>query len=231
MAHRPADVDLPLPSGPRAVLAGLLGAVLLSGAAGCNIIGPAAYFAMGPEKVPAQYQLDEHKPVVVFVDDRASRVPDRVVRRRIGQAADEHLVARKLAKDVIAADSVAAVVAREKFGRPMGIADVGRAVSAGQVVYVRIEEFTLSADGTAFAPRAVADVKVVDVETGTRLWPDGDPGYHQLVVELPPRQGTAPRTTAELIEAQRVLAQRLGTAIGQLFYEHEQRPTKDRLSD
>lgn len=197
--------------------------------AACNIIGPAGYFILGPEKVQAAYTLDPKRAAVVFVDDRSSRIPERSVRTLIGQTAERALLDEKVVEEVISAEGLAAVVARERFGQPMGIAEIGEAVGAKTVIYATIDEFTISADGTTFAPRAVVRIKVLDAESRARLWPPEDPGWHGLMIQLPERQGMAPTSAAEVQAAQRELATRLGQGIAKLFYKHESHIPSERI--
>lgn len=195
----------------------------------CNIVGPAGYFLLGPEKIPAMYELDPDRPTVVFIDDRASKVPARTARTTIGKVAERALLDEKVVKEVISSEGLAAVVSRERFGQPMGIAEIGEAVGAKTVIYATIDEFTISTDGTTFAPRAVLRVKVVDTETKQRLWPREDPGWYAMTVQVPERQGLAPRTAAEIQEAQQLLATRVGTALAKLFYKHEAHVPSERI--
>jgi hypothetical protein len=194
------------------------GALVLGG---CNILGPAGYFLMGPEKVDAQYELDPDQPVVVFIDDSGSLVPDRTSRRRIGQAVEKSLLEEADVKRVISSDSALAVVSREKFGQPLGVAEVGQAVGADIVVYCLINGFTLSPDGVTYQPAASALVRIVDVKTKERIWPTGDETARQVTAQRHEQQGPTPSNLGQRAEAERRLASQLGEEIGKLFFKHE----------
>jgi hypothetical protein len=218
-AHRPLAAAITL-------LAACLAAATL---ASCNILGPAGYFILGPEKAPAMYELDPARSAVVFIDDRSSKVPDRSIRTLIGQTAERDLLERKVVQEVISSEGLASVVARERFGQPMGIAEIGEAVGAKTIIYATIDEFTLAADGNTFAPRTTIRVKVLDTESKQRLWPKEDPGWFEMIVQMPERQGLAPQSPAEVQEAQRLIASRTGAAIAKLFYKHESTEGSERI--
>lgn len=212
----------------RAVAFALLSGVV-AGLGGCNIVGPAFYFIHGPEKTEAAYEINPETPVVVFVDDSGSLVPDRTSRRRIGQAAERALLQDAEVKRVISSDSALAVVSREKFGTPLGVSEVGQAVGADLVVYALINAFTISPDGVTYQPMASALVRIVDVKTKERIWPVGDETARQVTVGDRERQGPPPATLGERAEAERRLASQLGEEIGKLFYKHETSPSRTRV--
>lgn len=197
--------------------------------AGCNILGPAGFFLMGPERTPAQYELDPEKAVVVFVDDSGSLVPERTSRRRIGQTAERALLDEAEIKRVISSDAALAVASREKFGQPLGVSEIGQAVGADLVVYALVTSFQLSPDGASFQPSASALVRVVDVKTKERIWPVGDQTAQQVAVVSTERQGPPPTNVGQRTQAERVLAGRLGDEIAKLFYEHQMDQAKSRV--
>lgn len=203
----------------------------------CNILGPAGYFIMGPEKTKPQFLLDPKRSTVIFVDDRASVLPNRTVRQHIAKAVEKVLLEGKavMQADIIDSDAILAYSTRERFAKPQGIAEVGRAVSAQVVVYATVDTFTLSADGAQFQPIASVRVKVIDAVDGRRLWPGADPDpadpaasasatpqvtWAPVNVNLTTQQGTAPTNSAERTSAELELADRLGRAIGRLFVEY-----------
>jgi hypothetical protein len=220
---------MPHPRRTTTILCTAAAALAAAALGACNIVGPVGFLVAGEEKVPALYQLDKDRSVVVFVDDRASRVPEITARVLIGRTAEKALADQRLVREIISSEGVSAVVARERFGQPMGIADVGAAVGAQTVIYATIDEFTLSVDRTTFAPRAVARLKVVDTESRKRLWPTEDPGWHTVVVQLDERQGTVPTGPGDVGAAQRDLAARLGDAIAKVFYAHQRHVGSERI--
>lgn len=203
------------------VPAAALAALFIACAAGCNIAGPALYFLHGPDKTPAVFTLDKHKSTVVFIDDRTNRIPSRATRDLIGITAEEALLAEDVVADMVQSRKIQTVVARERYGKPLGIAEVGRAVDAKVVVYAWVDQFTLSTDGQTFAPTAALRIKVIDAESGQRLFPGPDTdGWFAFSVAVPAQQGVAPDTSALRQRSEQSLARYTGQSLARLFYEH-----------
>jgi hypothetical protein len=204
------------------LLAGGAG-TLAVGVAGCNILGPATYFVLGPDKVPAAYELDKDKTAVIFVDDRANRIPSRASREMIGKTAEETLLEKGVVKDMIQSRSIQAVVARERFGKPMAIAEVGRAVNADVVIYAWIDSFSMTADGQTYLPTASLRVKVIDCATTERLFPspEAPEAWYPFTISLPQQQGFVPTSNAEVAKAEQDLAKWVGLSLARLFFAHD----------
>lgn len=203
-------------------------ACVLFGIPGCNIVGPAYVLIHGPEKVPALYDLDKERTAVVFVDDRGNYLPRRSLRITLAAEAERLILKKELVKDMISGQSAMSAAAGEKGGQLLSIADVGRSVSADQVIYVSIEEFTLSPDGQAFVPSLAMRVKVIDATNDKRLWPEDRAG-HPVSVRLRAK-GILPTSTTERAKAEDELARAAGEALAHLFYKHE-RPGGPKAPD
>jgi hypothetical protein len=201
----------------------IAGSLLLSA---CNIVGPAVVLVSGPPTTPAAYTLNAEQPTVILVDDRSSVLPRRTLRTTIADAASSQLLKENSVKVVIDAKSIQAVMAREPADKPANIAALGRAVKASQVIYVSIDRFALSPDGTTYQPYADARVKVIDVDGG-RTWPTQREG-HALRVLLPIQRNELPNSAGIINKAQDALADRVGIELSRLFFKHE---TRDRVSE
>lgn len=188
---------------------------------GCNVIAPAYYVLKGPPKTPAVFELDENRPTVVFVDDRASVLPRRSLREQIGQEAESTLLERRTIKkdEMISTLSALRTAAGERYGDAMTIGEIGNAIGAEVVIYVTVDTFTISRDGVSLSPLAEARVKVIDVAAQSRLFPPTGDGYP---VRLDPPSGTGqiPTSRAARNSAENALARSLGVEVAQLFYKH-----------
>lgn len=215
---------------------GLL-ALGLTGVSGCNIVGPAVLLVSGPPKTEAMYELPADKPLVVFVDDRNSVLPSRVVRQRIAKAAEKTLVEGKaLSVDLVNSDAILPVAAGERFTKPKSIAEVGKSVGAKTILYATVDAFTLSPNGAEYAPFARLRVKVVDAESEERLWPAADADtvqkqWYTLEYSKEVRTGELPRTTSQRAMAEQDFADQVGRALGNVFLKHETRERNERLGD
>jgi hypothetical protein len=197
---------------------------------GCNIAAAAFYIVHGPdEKVPAKFTLPPDKTTVVFVDDRNNRLPSRDLREMIATAAGQLLLEEGAVVDLVDARGAIAAAAKDRFGEPMTISEIGRSVGASTVVYVTIDGFALSSDGQSISPVTKMRVKVLDAQTETRLWPPEQEGY-PLGVQSPPRQGTMQTSAAELYSARQEAAGRAGLGIAQLFTGYIDRYGADKAT-
>ncbi len=207
-------------------------------AGGCNIVGPAIYFIHGPEKTPAAFKLPDDKSAVIFIDDVDSRLPNRMIRQRIAKTAERELLDNKCIPDatIISSDAALAASAGERFGKQLGIAEIGEKVGAKVVIYARIENFALTPDGAQFAPMVRMRVKVVDVESRKRMFPapeSSDPvaQWHTVKYDMPTRQGALPEQLGEIQKAEQELADAAGQALGRVFFEHESRTRNTRVGE
>lgn len=187
---------------------------------GCNIAAGAFYIIHGPDqKIPPKYELPPNRPTVVFVDDRNSKLPSRDLREMIAEAAGQTLLESGEVSDLIDPRGALGAAAKDRFGEPMTIAEIGRAVQADVVIYVTVDAFTYSADGTSIAPSSRLRVKVIDSKTEARLWPEEPEGY-ALGIQSPPKQGTMGTSAAGMFQTRQEAAARAGLGIAQLFSEH-----------
>jgi hypothetical protein len=209
--------------------AGVMSALLCcAGISGCNIVAPAYVLIHGPEKTPAVYKLNEKKPTVVLVDDRASVLPRRSLRTTIAARASQDLLNEKAVETVIDAKAIQALLMRDSADRPTPIATLGKQVQAQQVVYVTMDKFGLSPDGATYQPFADARVKVITTDDGgERTWPEQAEGYALRVV-LPIQRNDLPSGAGVMAQAQEALADRVGVELARLFFRYE---TGSRASD
>ncbi|MBS0198221.1 MAG: hypothetical protein JSR77_15820 [Planctomycetes bacterium] len=200
----------------------LLAISFLAGAlmGGCNIVAPAVVLLHGPERTKAEYTLDEKRPTVVFVDDRANRLSRRSLRLTIAKTAQDLLLKEGDLKVIIDAKAPLTRVSGETADQPMDMATLGREVSAEVMIYVTVDSFTLSADGTTYEPTAVLRIKVIDcVNSPARLWPEEAEGK-TITVKVPTRQGTNPKNGTEAAQGMDKLASECGRSVAELFYSH-----------
>jgi len=206
------------PSVRRRAMLALLAACAL--AAGCNIVAPIALLVHGPPKVPREHELDRRRTVAVFLDDPASVVPSMGYRRALVTVAQERIARRAKVAEVVDARESMAILQRDSARRRMSIVEIGRSIGAAQVVWARVEGFSLAAPTGEFRPNAQLRVKVIDAENNARLWPQTEQG-HRLEVTMPVRAGFVPTSGNEQRQAMEELAEYAGRALAELFYREE----------
>jgi len=210
----------------------ILASAWLLSLSGCNILGPVFYVVHGPPKVKAQYNLDSEKKTVFFIDDRANRLPRRSLKDVIGQQAEETLIARgAVPQDNMIASRSATIAARgEMNSELMSISAIGRAVGAERVIYVNVEGFSVTRDGTTIEPIAGVVMKVIDVEADRRVWPGDSQGF-PVRVQLPATGSTIGADRASIRRVETGLAEMLGMQIARTFFEYERDSLSGSLGD
>jgi hypothetical protein len=187
---------------------------LAAGVGGCALPAILAAKTVGPPKVPARY-IPPKTPMLVMVENYNT-----------GAGIDAQQLARYIETE-ITANKIAPLVDTDKLYRlrdadidayhQMSIQDIGKAVGAGQILYVNL--ITAAIDhppGSDQVKGSVAvRVRVIDVNTGDTVWPrDARDGY-AMAQETP----YVPETSeAADMTIRQKLCQSMATEIGRLFY-------------
>ena len=211
------------------VLLGLTPALPLAGCA--EIPGFASYVISGTPKTKARYTLEE-RPTLVIVDDPNNVLGDPNFPAVIGANAGFHLKENKqLTPEQVVSQDHLSVLAANMGDRYLAtpIDEIGRRLKAEQVIHVQVNAVNLQSDNTYYEPTAELEVKVIDVETGARLFPTDTPdipgmelatkpGY-RLRVEM--KRQTVDETRRHAVPMlARSLAERIGLQVAQVFYDH-----------
>lgn len=203
----------------------LVAAFALGGLASCNIVGTAAVVLKGPPTTEAAYTLEKEPPTVIFLDDRASRLPRRSLRLSIASEAGDVLLKKGVLTQVVEPTAALQAAAGEEASSPMDLVTLCKNSRAEVMIYASVRHFALTTDGQTVQPTAALRVKVVDARGNKgRVWPDSPEGY-ELVVTPAPSASAPPRTPAEFVKAQEKLGEAVGLSLAQVFFEHETRPS------
>jgi hypothetical protein len=201
----------------------------LLAAPGCNILGAGFLLVHGPPKMPRAHTLEPRRPTAVFVDDPYNILPRAELRRLIGREVEQRLIAEKAIRgEMINSQHLMLLVRREEPGQQRSVSSIGREAGAEVVIWVRLDNFSLSQDGESFAPGSVVRVKVIDTVADERAWPE-DPSGHRLQLTMPRRPADTPQTYSQRVAAERQLAQFTGKGVAELFYD-EPRKSSARAS-
>ena len=202
-----------------------LGAAVLAGlaAGGCNYLIPASYLIEGPPKEPARYELPRRK-TVVYVDDRANRMTRAALRTAVGEEVGTLILQQALVPEVVSTkDAVAYARRADTSDKQVSIRKIGEAVGAEQVIYIDVDEYRISADGATPRPAAIVNVKVIDVGSGARLWPDGTDEGERMIVRTREQSLELYNSSAGRRRVEDALAKQVAEDVSKLFYEHEKR--------
>lgn len=207
----------------------LLAAVAL--AAGCQAPAYVLSNVLPRPKIPAVFEPPD-QPTVVLVDDPHHLLPNVQLVSLIAGRAGDDLKENDVISQVVPHTLVADLRAREAdFGR-WPIDRVGKNVGAKQVIYVLIEGYDMLETDTSaiYRPTAAVRVKIIDVATGRRLFPQSDSLGYPVTVQKYYRDAHDVGVGDNAIMA-RQLADRVGEDIALLFYEHKQREVGSGFQD
>lgn len=207
---------------PTALLIGVA-----AGFAGCESIGWVTSGLAGPGKVKAVHRLID-RPTLVLVDDPHKHLDDPslagVVASNVAFGLKQNLA---ISADIVPPQQLGALAA--ELGKDFALTpidEIGRRLDAGQVIYILIQQVRLQFSPGMYRPMAVVQVKVMDCEAATRLFPKPasipdpttpSPGY-TIAVQMTHRDmGIASRGMNAIIARQ--LAESIGRDVSRLFYD------------
>lgn len=196
--------------------------------AGCEAPGFIAYVVGGPPKMKARFTLEEQSTLVI-VDDPSNMLGDpnnaTVIAANVGFHLKENDV---LLPELVVPQDHLTVLAANMGDRYLAtpIDQIGRRLKADQVIHVQIREVSLQSANTYYEPSAEVEVKIIDTQTGKRLFPiseDKVPGIsvpgETLMIEM--KRQTLDETRRNAIQMMaRDLAERIGLEVAGLFYDH-----------
>lgn len=195
--------------------------------AGCNILGPAAFVLSGPATIDAEFRLPD-QPTVVFVDDRRNVLANRGIRSYLGDKTGEYLLRHKVLnvekQHSIRTGGALAAARGDEQGHLLSLEEIGEKVGARQVIYIDMLTFQIETTDGESHTHAQFAVKVIDVETRTRIFPDPESGppARTMVVSLPPERTYQPIFNRETRrEAELALAVLIADKVSKIFYKHE----------
>ena len=204
------------------VLIALAGAIALS--AGCAAMAwTAAQFQPAP-KVDAVYDLPHGKTVLVFVDDPTQAINYEPIKPELTSRINADLEQAKLVKATIPYARLTELsIAEPNFNR-LAISQIGKKLGADQVLYVKIERFSLKDPGmeNLWHGQFEVSVRVVDVADEKLAWPTDRPtGYPVEAIETP----LIPESSSSFgLELARRMADRMADRVTKLFYKHTEPP-------
>jgi hypothetical protein len=174
-------------------------------------------------KIPAVFDPPD-QPTIVLVDDPHHLLPNVQLMSLIAGRAASDLEENDVISQIVPHTLVEELRAREPDFVRWPIDRVGRQVGARQVVYVLIEGYDMLETDTSeiYRPTASVRVKIVDVATGQRLFPQSDALGYPVTVQKHYRDAHDVGVGDSAIMA-RQLADRVGEDLALLFYEHKQR--------
>jgi hypothetical protein len=202
-----------------AILASAFTACVLTILAGCQLAG-VVLSAMPPPDIPARYEIAD-QPTLIFVDDPADIVPALPLMGQIAHHAGLLLKNEKVVTQIIDPSSVDALRFKHSDFSTWSVTRVGQELGAKQVIYVMVERFQLVGPDQFYEPVVWMRVKLIDVQSGRRLFPEqdgpGDPVQSAVMLRKTVESGTPGGEQA----LSRQLAQQAGEDVARVFFKHQ----------
>ena len=203
------------------IAVGAIGAVALLAAGGCNVIGVVVDRTAGQVPVEPKFTPDPQRPLLVLVENYRVASGNTSDADRVARLIGARFVEQKVAP-IVSGDALVRLRDKDPIAyRKMGVAQVGQAVGATQVLYVDLTNVAIGTQGggsDVAKGLASANVRFIDAATGRIAYPAGLADGHPVAYETPARRlGDDASADSLRAEAMSVLCDR----IARLFYRYK----------
>ena len=202
---------------------------LLPTLGGCQVVA-VDLNALPPPPIKAVYE-PEDQPTAIVIDDPRHQIPSLQEVNLISHIAGTMLVDEEMIEDIKPANAVAELQLNQKDFGSWPVDRIGQAVGAKQVIYVLVELFAIKDSDQMYRPTAITRVKVVDAQTGKRLFPADKPEGYPVVTRLAPKGHESTGTAGLETVLTRKLAEKMAVDVAHLFYKHAPTPVGSRLDE
>ena len=190
---------------------------------GCQFAA-VALDALPPPAIPAAYEPIDQR-TIVLVDDPRRLIPSIQTIGFVSHGAGQILKDEEIISEFVPNNAVDDLRLNDPDFANWPIDRIGRHLGASQVIYVLVEQFYLRDSDGVYRPAAVMRIKMVDAETGKRLFPTDNPDGYPVVSRLR-FKGEATNGTAGMESMlMRQLAERMAQDVAHVFYKHPQPPS------
>jgi hypothetical protein len=125
--------------------------------------------------IEAKYKFEKGKKIAILIDDYLAPVNNPGMKPALAKTIGDGLIEAQAIRpgDLVSTDAVDQIPKEGGQGKKVSIQNIGKQVSADQVLYINIVEFNLQSDpdNPLIQPKARAYVKVINVSDGERIWP------------------------------------------------------------
>lgn len=204
-------------------VATIFGLLLVAAAAtGCSTLGflveKTTRVVQGPPKTTPEYSIEgQHVLVLVDVGSTALETANPRLRYKVAQAIASELTEQKAAASVVSPRAVMMRTQMDPAFAGKSVAAVGREFDVDRVLHFVVEGYELerAVIGDSFNAYASLSLKIIDPETGEKVFPDSG---GSKFVEVRSSTGIQKDTHRA---AEQVLLDGLALKVGQLFVPYE----------
>jgi hypothetical protein len=196
-------------------------AVLILPAAGCIQFAALWANVSGGDIIEPEYTLT-HGPLLIFIDDHDSLVTEPHALRQLHDTISSIFLEYNVNRRVVPFENWQTLQRSTKDYSRLSIREIGEKLGADQVLYVRVERFTLHDEPGAplFRGEFAVRLKVLSTEAkrDVRLWPRDEKGK-RVVATTDPTPSDSGKSAGDVAKE---LATNLADVVAKLFYEHRE---------
>ncbi len=195
--------------------------LLLLPSAGCVQLATMMAHATGGDWIEPEFNLT-HGRLLVLVEDPSGLVSQPRALRELHREISEKFLEFSVNSKIVPPEDIERIKRKERdYGR-LSIREVGEKHGAEQVLYIRVDQFTLQAEEGAPLYKGLFTVRVkvlsTEAERDVRLWPR-DPSGRRVSVGTPPVATDSGKSESDVA---RELAVKMGAEVAKLFYGHRE---------
>ena len=186
---------------------------------GCVQFASAWANITGGDVIEPEFKLTQG-PLLILIEDTRGDVSDPRAIHELHATIADIFSEFKVNRRVIPWEERERLERAEKGYAKLSIREIGEKLGADQVLYIRVEKFSLQSEPGApiFKGEFIARVKVLGTkqERDVRLWPH-EPTGRRISVNTPPISSEGDKSASDVAKE---LAIKMGQAITEIFYEH-----------
>jgi hypothetical protein len=193
--------------------------LLLLTSSGCIQFASAWANMTGGDVIEPEFKLTQG-PLLVLIEDSRGDVSDPRALREVHATISDIFLEFKVNHRIIPWEERERLERSNKDYAKLSIREVGEKLGAEQVLYIKVEKFSLQNEPGApvFRGEFVTRIKVLGTkqEHEVRQWPR-EPSGKRIAVTTPMISSEGGKTASDVAKE---LAIKMGQAISELFYEH-----------
>lgn len=175
----------------------------------------------GGDVIDPEYVLSKG-PLLILIDDRNNNIDQPAAMRKLQKGIADRFLEYRVNSRVVPFSEWQRLQQSDKGYDKLTIREIGAKLGADQVLYIRVDRFTLFAEPGAplFKGDFAVRVKVVTTarQSDVRLWPRERSG-RRVSATTEPQSSEGGKSASEITEE---LAKELSHKIAEFFYEHRE---------
>jgi len=200
---------------------GLCWSILFAGAGGCVPMAGAWANITGGEYIDAQYKIP-NEPLLVLIDDRDGHVTEPRAINETHKTIATVFIAKNVNDKIVPIEDWRRMMQSDKDYAKLSIRQIGEKLGAANVLYLRVDRFSLQSEPGApiFRGEYAVRVKVIstDRKKEARVWPDNEAGK-RIVVTTDPTPMDGDKSAGDVATE---LGIKLGKEVALMFYGHRE---------